>query len=136
MARTSANLIKKIITPAVDTETFAGPIAVANAMVNNYIVNNSKCASVDDTTLELIERYLAAHYYALDNPSIVSESADGTSETYERGQTGMGLDSTRFGQTALELDTCGGLLAAKKRRRAAIHWLGTKESEQTDEPLK
>src|SRR5262245_49483878 len=60
--------------------------------------------------LELIECSLAAHFYTRADRITQSEGAGGASSTYQ-GQTGMYLESTHYGQDALNLDYSGCLTA-------------------------
>lgn len=61
-----------------------------------------------DKTLELIERWVSAHYCAVQLPKQKQESVKGLTTTYE-GQSGLGLNFTRFGQQAMILDYAGNL---------------------------
>lgn len=80
------------------------------------------------TRLELIERYLAAHFYAIYDRPTQSEGAAGITATYI-GKTGENLSATLHGQQAMLLDTAGRLAALNKgvadgastaRRQAAV----------------
>jgi hypothetical protein len=88
--------------------------------------------------LALIEMYLAAHFYLVSRPKIESESIGGEITTKIQGRTDLLLLNTFHGQSALMLDTEGGL--AEKQAQAAgkttpgknvntqtagIVWLGT-----------
>ncbi len=79
-------------------------IATASVLVDRI----STAGLADTTLLELLERWLAAHYYAVSDPAYKQDQRDSSSGTYE-GQTGYGLMSTRYGQQALALDTTGTL---------------------------
>lgn len=86
-----------------------------------------------DAKLELIERWLAAHYYKQSDQPYSSKSTAGASGSFQ-GQTGMYLESTKYGQTALSLDTTGCLLAiatGAQRQKAGGKWLGLRPSQQT-----
>jgi len=78
--------------------------------------------------LDMIECWLAAHFYAIRDPRAQSESA-GVSASYQ-GQTGMYLSSTSYGQQAIMLDTSGSLAAlnmrsAKGKITLGVTYLGT-----------
>lgn len=73
--------------------------------------------------LELIERWLAAHFYAQMDMLYQSRSTGGATASFQ-GQTGMSLDSTRYGQSAVNLDYSGCLSAIGKRQFAGGFWLG------------
>ena len=75
-------------------------ILSASLIVDNQLSSRG----LGTTTLKEIEKYLAAHLITLRDPRALNESADGISFGYE-GQTGMGLDSSRYGQTAKQKST-------------------------------
>jgi hypothetical protein len=91
--------------------------------------------------LELVERWLAAHYYALSDQPYSDEWTEGAKATYQ-GKTGMYFEATKYGQAALGLDTTGylaGLQAAavvasggSSRVTAGVSWLGKAPSAQRD----
>ena len=60
------------------------------------------------TLLTLIEKNLAAHFAALTYPSTLKEGLGPMSASYAL-KVGLGLEATRFGQTALALDPTGQL---------------------------
>lgn len=85
------------------------------------------------TELELIERWLAAHFYAQsDKP--YAEKETGNAKAKFVGRTGMYLESTLYGQTAARVDPSGVLAALATSARAVGrgHWLGRRPSEQTN----
>jgi hypothetical protein len=67
--------------------------------------------------LELIERWLSAHLYKQMDMMLQQKATGGASGVYQ-GKTGMSLDSTRYGQTAMTLDYSGALSAISKRATA------------------
>lgn len=77
-----------------------------------------------------IETYLAAHYYLHHDQQISAQSVGKSKDDYA-GKYGMGLKSTRYGQSALDLDVSG-KLATMGKPKARIGWLGLPPSEQTD----
>jgi hypothetical protein len=84
-----------------------------------------------DEELELIERWLAAHYISTPNRPLQSAKTGDASARYQ-GRTDMYLDATFYGQTAVTLDPTGYLLqftteGAKKGGPVTIgiEWLGT-----------
>jgi hypothetical protein len=76
----------------------------ANAVVSG------KCTGVEygAEELELIERWLAAHLACTIDPQIAEETVGAGKWKYD-GRTGMGLDSTRYGQQVRLLDHKGTL---------------------------
>lgn len=83
--------------------------------------------------LEMIERWLACHFYGQSDKPLGSKSTGGASGSYH-GQTGMHLESTMYGQTAVVLDPSGCLADISQGQAASAQgfWLGKRPSEQTD----
>lgn len=98
-------------------------IDAANAMVTNVVlpirddVETVQPAPYDVNQAELIERWLAAHFYAVRdlNNQVISESAGDTGQTFMNYGPGKGLNMTRWGQQAMALDYQGNLAALQKR---------------------
>ena len=78
--------------------------------------------TIPDDELKLIETYLSAHFYALKELQY-SEKATGRARGVYQGQTGMGFNSTLWGQMAVELDPTGELDGGDTE--ATLSWLGT-----------
>lgn len=83
----------------------------------------------DTQTLELIERYLAAHFYVQSDQNLASKSTAGASGNYQ-GQTGKGYEGSKYGLLALRVDYSGTLDVLDKRRFASAGWIGKVPSEQ------
>jgi|TARA_R110002110_G_scaffold145775_7_gene335374 hypothetical protein len=86
--------------------------------------------------LQNIERWLAAHFYAHRDQQFASEKTGSSSATFQ-GQTGMGLSSTQWGQTAMRLDLTGTLTSIDQqaetgKKTVGIKWLGKPVSSQID----
>jgi len=132
MPRTTAELVEGII--VVDEGDQLGPfILTANDLVTEI------CASAGYTVtrLELIERWLAAHFYACYKPRATSETVDDAHEAWQE-MPGRGFKSTWWGQQAMRLDTKGGLskLDAETERRHFRRmnavYLGTRDTPVED----
>ncbi len=125
MARTTSVLVQGIIETdaAISLDPF---IEIANALVTE------KCSADDysSTRLELIERWLSAHFYTIRDMRAESEKAGSTSEK-KQSKVDLGFDSSHYGQTAMRLDTAGelaGLNTSMKGRGSqpvGVTWLGT-----------
>jgi len=122
--RTTAAEVESII--EVDATISLTPfITIANELVTEY------CADEDYTEarLALIETWLAAHFYAVRDLRVASESA-GVSVSYY-GSVGQNLSGTMYGQQAMVLDTAGGLASLNKQvgtgKKSSVSctWLGT-----------
>lgn len=133
MARTTSESVSEII--EVDSTISLTPfIEAANALV-------TECCSTDDyddTRLELIERWLSAHFYAIREARTTQERVGPVSESYQ-SRVDLGFDVTHYGQMAMRLDTAGGLAALNEQIKkggkgvAKIEWLGTEDETTEDE---
>lgn len=80
--------------------------------------------------LELIETWLAAHFYAVRDPRRTQEGVGSVQEQFQ-SKVDLGLNVTHYGQQAMLLDTTGTLRAmatgsvAATARRAGVYWVGT-----------
>lgn len=103
-------------------------IETASALVTKHCAERNTDYTV--TELELIERWLSAHCYAMRDPRTSSESAGGVSASYQ-SSIGLGFDLTHYGQMAMRLDYSGGLAALNAQvkqgdvRTPSLSWLGT-----------
>lgn len=130
--RTNADNVKGILLDNYDLEKAASLtpfIATANSLTNRVAVKDTKSIlSAED--LELIERYLAAHAYQHGDQGF-AEREEGKGKAKFLGQTGKGLESTFYGQMAVNLDSTGELAAINaemvsgKSRKAKVLWAGT-----------
>jgi hypothetical protein len=132
--RTTAAAVGGII--EVDANIDVTPfIATANAIVTECCTGGDH----DAGRLELIERWLSAHYYAVRDPRAESEKAGSVGAKYQ-SKVDLGFNTSHYGQTAMQLDTEGNLAALnEKTKRGAVSvgvsWLGKTEDEMriTDE---
>lgn len=58
--------------------------------------------------LELIERWLSAHFYTVEDPRSSHDHVGPLSQSYQ-GKIDLALNSSLYGQNAMRLDTKGGL---------------------------
>lgn len=125
-SRTTSELVAGIIEveAGVDLTPF---IDTANLLVTDV------CGGYEysDAKLEMIERWLSAHFYAVFDPRMTAEAAGSVRAAYE-SKVGLNLAVTRYGQQAMLLDTEGGLAglnaqatAGRPKIQAGITWLGT-----------
>jgi len=106
-------------------------IETANALAD-YVSSKDSKSQLSATLLKQIELYLAAHFYSHRDQPYASKSTMGASASFQ-GQWGKGLESTRWGQTAMMLDVSGTLAAiAMGGGIATVEWLGKPPSEQID----
>jgi hypothetical protein len=135
MARTNAGAVQKILMKDydfVEIPTLQPFIESASAVVDRVVTCAiNKGLPLTGTETELIERWLAAHFYAVSDKPYSSRSTDKASANFA-GQTGMYLEFTQYGQQAVTLDWSGCLAALTKRNRASMDWLGKAPSAQID----
>ena len=113
MARTTRTYIATIIeldaTIVPDDVAMEPFILTANELVTEVCTgDNGPATAYTDARLELIERWLAAHFYAIRDPRVTSEGAGGVNASYE-SRVDLGFNLTRYGQMAMMLDSNGGL---------------------------
>ena len=87
-------------------------INIANEMVTECCTKSGQGYS--DSRLAVIETWVAAHFYAVRDPRPVSERIGSASETLQK-VVDVGLDATQWGQTAMRIDTYGGLAAKNNK---------------------
>lgn len=115
MARTTQSDVTAIFdTDTADVDVSAW-IDIANELVDDIADADS---SIDGTRLTKIEKLLAAHFAATQDPRVAKESRESASVTFE-GETGMRINASRYGQQAAMLDPTG-TLADAGRRQASV----------------
>jgi len=114
------------IDPAIDLVPF---IRTASVLVTWLVSVDTKNVLTSDLLTE-IESYLAAHFYSHRDQLLQSKSTGAASGSFQ-GQTGMVLNSTQYGQTAMMLDVTGNLAKRSKEveegtvHSAKLIWMGT-----------
>lgn len=128
MPRATLIEIRKVLnTSLTDATPF---IAMANALVDEVVVGGTP--TLDEARLTMIENWLAAHFITVYEPVAHSETAGPVGATYQ-GKTGHMLWSSIHGQTAILLDTTGGLSSLqndavdpdKTNDAPKVAWVGT-----------
>jgi hypothetical protein len=117
----SARVTEADIRVILDTQ-LKGPDLLAYAEMAHVFVNaNIAAGALADDILKEIERQLAAHFACLKDPRVHSEHVGTATTTYE-GDTGTGLNASRYGQTAKMLDSTGALavLDAKANSKSTV----------------
>lgn len=128
-------LINTEINPLVDLAPF---IEMASGLVDELCTGDAgPTPPYDVGRLELIERWLAAHFHTNMDPRLEQEKTGEASGKY-RGKTDLGLLSSLYGQTAVQLDTNGGLARNNRANtrpasrgdglKTELLWLGTELS--------
>lgn len=99
-------------------------IATASNLVD-WLDAQDTDGDLSSTTLQLIEMWLAAHFYA-HYDQLYTQRQTGKSMAIFQGQTGMNLASTQYGQTAMDLDVTNRLRARSVgKKKVNFTWLGT-----------
>jgi len=123
VSRTNSAAVVGILLENYDGTSVLTPFIDTACSLVNRISTKDTAGELTSTDLELIERYLAAHYYTLADPLYVSKSTGGASGSFrDRSyyEAAKALDSTGL-LAALELPT---------RPRAGCTWLGKPKSLQ------
>lgn len=117
------------VTEVDDTISLTPFILSANLLVTEL------CTASDysDERLELIERWLSAHFYRIRDPARTAEKVGPIGENYLT-QIGLHLNQTREGQMAMMMDTAGNLARlqldmSKPRKTVRTMWLGQEKDE-------
>ncbi len=125
-ARVSAAEVQSIIEVDTNIADITPFITVANLLVDQVCLDSG----YTDELLKEIERWLAAHFYAIRDPRFQSQGAGGASASFQ-GQTGMMLEATSYGQQAMILDVEGNLAVLNEniqrglKPTVSVSWLGT-----------
>jgi len=134
--RTTERAVKAILGPNYDVVN--GPslqpfIETATVLVDRVALKDISTSLMTAASLELVERYLAAHFYEHEDQITASRSTGGASGQF-MGRTDMGFDGTKYGQTAKRLDATGLLvmLDQPQRPKASIKWAGKVPDDQLD----
>lgn len=139
MARTTSAAVILLLSPGRDYHTITAPdltpfIDTAAAVVDDVLeCAEEKEIDISAARAELIERWLAAHFYKSSDQAYASKSTADASASYQ-GQTAMYLEGTKYGQTAVTLDPSGCLaaIAGAERASASLFWGGLEDSDKLD----
>lgn len=121
--RTTAEAVAAII--EVDSDISLTPFIETASNLTDRVAAGDFAVTL--TTLELIERWLSAHFYAQRDPRVTSERAGSVGASYQSA-VATGLKNTHYGQMALSLDPTGILKSLSDgTRRASVTWLGKED---------
>lgn len=117
MIRTTTDLVAGIID--LDVSIPLDPfIQAANLLVDKITPD------LGDTTMEVVERWLSAHFYCMRDPRRTSEKAGSVAASYQ-SKVDLNLYLSHYGQMAMVLDTTGTLRAlSHSRKKTRLTWLG------------
>lgn len=116
---------------ATDLQPFIDSADILIQNIPVYASNTNQTIATNQ--LEIIERWLAAHLYAINNPTAARSSiGTGGVNLGLQGQSTLNLRSTRWGQNAIMLDFTGYLNSIDNRAVARINWLGRRHHHTVD----
>lgn len=115
--RTNATNIRKIVKVPAKFSSLDPFIEMASLLVDTHCAKASYSVSL----LEMIERWLAAHFFVIYLRLRASEKAGPVSASYESGTLSTGLKATIQGQQALIFDSKGGLAKLQTQLEAGAH---------------
>ncbi len=132
--RTTERVVKAILGGHYDGATGLQPFIDTATILVDRIAAADSTSSMTTASLELVERYLTAHFYAHADPITQSRSTGRVSGQFQ-GRTDMGFDATLYGQTAKRLDATGTLsnMDLPLSPKAKCIWLGKVRDDQLDE---
>jgi hypothetical protein len=105
--RTNSTLVGDIVEvdPTVDLSSF---IAASNQLVTGLCSNSGYTDGFVGSQMEVIERWLAAHMYTINDNQLISARAGSAAVTFQN-VIGPGLATSMYGQNAMLLDFMGNL---------------------------
>jgi len=128
MARTTPELVGGII-KVKSGDDLAAFIETADQLFDDVCLESD----YSDKKAELIVRWLSGHFYSVYAPRVAREGATQVFRDFERIKAELGLNSTKYGQQVLLLDTDGNLARLNKDivstkivpKKVRLTWLGT-----------
>lgn len=119
-ALTEPSDIKEIIDTDLDGDALNPFINAAVALMQDRDLAGQ---GMGTALLTEIEKWLAAHFVAIFDPRVKSESVGGEWQaSYQIGKEGAGLKATVYGQQAIMLDTSGTLASVGQERAYLEVW--------------
>lgn len=137
MARTSSILVQGVLRSGpggdYDGTTDLTPYIDAASLIVSRVATCATNKGIPLTTdeLEMIERWLAAHLYAMSDQPYLEKETERARGKFQ-GVTKMHFEATKYGQTAIDLDASRCLAAINSGKFVRIDWLGKRPSEQID----
>lgn len=114
--RTNATNVRKVVKVPTSISSLDPFIETASLLVDIHCA----ASGYSDALLEMIERWLAAHFLVLYIRLRASEKAGPVSASYESGTLSTGLKATVQGQQALLFDSKGGLAKLQTQQEAGV----------------
>ena len=114
MARTTAAAVQAILSIGGDYDTINSPSLTQVIDPATLLVDRVEALAIKKETpllaaeLEILERWIAAHIYAMADQPYETRTTDRGGAKFQ-GKTGMYLEGTKYGQMAINLDYSGAL---------------------------
>lgn len=130
--RTDPELVRKVL-DGDEEDDYSPYILTASSIVDDICVDTSTYTYTDEKK-ELIERWLAAHFFTVQEGQVTVEQVASLREQYAF-KIDLYLLNTKYGQVAIAIDTAGNLaryqaiLAAGGPRPVGMTWLGKSVSD-------
>jgi hypothetical protein len=115
--RTNTTDVKQILDTNLDGSVIKAFIDTANTIVGDTLGSDTTLSA---TQLKEIEKWLAAHLIAATRQRQGSAEKVGDASITYQGKTGMGLNSTMYGQQVLMLDSTGKMAQKLGKKSATI----------------
>ena len=122
--RTTPEAVQALLEVGGDYNTVTQPnlqifIDWASPLVDQVVIfAGQKFFTLPTASQEIIERWLSAHGYVMMDQNLSQKTTAGASGTFQ-GQTGLNLDGSKYGQSAMAADWTGSLSAINKRAFAS-----------------
>ena len=103
-------------------------------VANNIVTQNCTIVDLTVATLELIERWLSAHFYRMRELQVAEKRAAPVSQSFQ-STLYTGFDNSTYGQMAMRIDWSGALSSLNEQAKkgglltAGITWVGTPAEE-------
>jgi len=141
MAYTTYEAVSKIVKIKESITPDAAPfIETAHYLVTKFCLPATDEDGIlyhDATSLELVERWLTAHFYSIRDVRADTEKADVVQRKVQY-KVDLNLNQTQYGQQAMLIDISGELAAwnekvvsGKAGLRAGLTWLGTPDPDES-----
>lgn len=122
MARVTEDQVRSILLDDYDKDNAPSLlpfITAANIFTDRlYTKALAKGITLPVKELTAVEQWLSAHCYVMSDQNYTSRNTDSASGSFQ-GQTAMNFDASKYGQTAVALDSSGLLASINKQARAS-----------------
>jgi hypothetical protein len=128
MARTTAEDVQDLLGADYDSaRSLSAFIATASSLVDRVVTcATNKGMTLTATEAELIERWLAAHFYTKSDPLYASKSNKSASGSFVQG-----AEPERYKAGAIEMDPSGCVKDIMSSKLARLVWLGKNTQDRT-----